>query len=90
MASSRLTQETTPEKKRKEFKKADREEQRPIKKFKDYNVTPLNAKISEVLMEIKRDSTYRNHKRYQVILLTGMQESIVIFMNKQVITPRGA
>jgi hypothetical protein len=29
------------------------------KKFNDYNFTPLNANISEVLMEIKRGSEFR-------------------------------
>jgi hypothetical protein len=59
MTSSRLPQETAPEKKMIEFKKDDREEQRPVKKFKDYNFTPLNAEISEVLMEIKRDLAFQ-------------------------------
>jgi hypothetical protein len=59
MTSSRLPQETAPEKKMKEFRKADRKEQRPVKKFKDYNFTHLNAEILEVLVEIKRDSTFR-------------------------------
>jgi len=90
MTSSRLNQETAPEKKRKEFRKADGEGQRQVKKFKDYNFTHLNAEISKVLMEIKKKTRrFGNHKRYQVILLTGMQASIVIFTNKQVITPRG-
>jgi hypothetical protein len=43
----------------KEFKKADGEEHRQVKKFKDYNFTPLNAEISEVLMEIKKDPAFR-------------------------------
>jgi hypothetical protein len=43
----------------KEFRKANGEEQRPVKKFKDYNFTPLNAELSEVLMEIKRNSVFR-------------------------------
>jgi hypothetical protein len=56
--------EIGPRKKRKkekgkEFRKADGEGQRPIKKYKDYNFTPLNAEISEVLMEIKRDLEFR-------------------------------
>jgi hypothetical protein len=63
MASSRLPQETAPEKKRKEFRKFDREEQRLVKKFKDYNFTPLNAEISEVLMEIKRDPAFREPQK---------------------------
>jgi hypothetical protein len=82
MASSRLPQETAPEKKRKEFRTADGEEQRQVKKFKNYNFTPLNAEISEVLMEIKEIRRFGNHKRYQVILLRGIQASIVIFINK--------
>jgi hypothetical protein len=63
MASSRLPQETTPEKKMKEFRKADREEQRPVKKFKDYNFTPLNDEISEFLMEIKRDPAFQEPQK---------------------------
>jgi hypothetical protein len=59
MASSRPPRETAPEKKMKEFRKAIGEEQRQVKKFKDYNFTPLNAEISEVLMEIKRDPAFR-------------------------------
>jgi len=55
MASSRLAREIAPKRKRKEFRKADGEEQRSVKKFKEYNFTPLNAGISEVLMEMKRD-----------------------------------
>jgi hypothetical protein len=63
MASSRLPRETAPEKKRKEFRKADWEEQRQVKKFKDYNFTPLNAEISEVLMEIKKDPAFREPQK---------------------------
>jgi hypothetical protein len=63
MASSRLPRETAPEKKRKEFRKVDREEQRQVKKFKDYNFTPLNAEISEVFMEIKRDPAFREPQK---------------------------
>jgi hypothetical protein len=59
MASSRLPRETAPEKKMKEFRKANGEVQRPVKKFKDYNFTSLNAGISEVLTEIKRDLAFR-------------------------------
>jgi hypothetical protein len=32
-------------------------------KFKDYNFTPLNAKISEVLMEIKKDPAFREPQK---------------------------
>jgi hypothetical protein len=63
MASSRLPRETALEKKRKEFRKADGEEQSQVKKFKDYNFTPLNAEISEVLMEIKRDLAFREPQK---------------------------
>jgi hypothetical protein len=64
MASSRLPREIAQERKRKDFRKADGEEQRPVKKFKDYKFTTLNAWISEVLMEIKRDPKFANHQRY--------------------------
>lgn len=63
MTSSRLPQETTPEKKSTEFRKADGEEQRQVKKFKDYNFTPLNAEILEVLVEIKRDPAFREPQK---------------------------
>ncbi|XP_062167004.1 uncharacterized protein LOC133873300 [Alnus glutinosa] len=59
MASSRQYRETALKKKRKEFRKADGEEQSLVKKFQDYNFTPLNAGKLEVLMEIKRDPEYR-------------------------------
>jgi hypothetical protein len=62
MASSRPSLRS-PERKRKEFRKVDREEQRPVKKFKDYNFTPLNVEISEVLMEIKRDLEFRRQQK---------------------------
>jgi len=58
MASSRPSLRS-PERKRKEFRKANREGQRLVKKFKDYNFTPLNVEISEVLMEIRRDPKFR-------------------------------
>jgi hypothetical protein len=100
MTSSGLPRETALEKKRKELRKADGEEQRQVKNFKDYNFTPLNAEISEVLMEIKRDPAFRESQKIpgnpsysfekKVILLIGMQASIVISINKQGITPRGA
>jgi hypothetical protein len=47
----------------KEFRKADGEEQRQVKKFKNYNFTPLNAEISEVLREIKRDLAFREPQK---------------------------
>jgi hypothetical protein len=68
MASSRSSQDRPlnekKEKKKKKrskelIRKVNREEQRRVNKFKDYNFTPLNAEISEVLMEIKRDSEFR-------------------------------
>jgi hypothetical protein len=47
----------------KEFRKVDREEQRPVKKFKDYNFIPFNIEISEVFMEIKRDPAFREPQK---------------------------
>jgi hypothetical protein len=58
MTNSRLPQVTALEKKMKELRKANEEEQRQVKKFKNYNFTPLNAEISEVLMEIKKDPAF--------------------------------
>jgi hypothetical protein len=58
MASSRPSRDRSPERKRKESRKVDREDQTPVKKFKDYNFTPLNVEISEVLMEIRRDPEF--------------------------------
>jgi hypothetical protein len=52
MISSRRTQEIALEK---EFKKASKEYQKPVKKFQDYNFTPLNIKVAEFLIEIKKD-----------------------------------
>jgi hypothetical protein len=52
MAISRPSRDRSSERKRKEFRKADEEEQRLVKKFKYYNFTPLNTKISDVFMEI--------------------------------------
>jgi hypothetical protein len=46
------------EDKRKETQKAVAEPKPLKKKFQDYNFTPLNAKISEVLMEVKRDPEF--------------------------------
>jgi transglutaminase/protease-like cytokinesis protein 3 len=65
MASSRLPREIAPKKKMKEFRKADGEEQRLVKKFKDYNFTPLNAEISEDLMDIKKDPAFREPQKIQ-------------------------
>jgi len=39
-------------------------EQRLVKKFKDYNFTPPNAEISEVLMEIKKRSSVLPTTKY--------------------------
>jgi hypothetical protein len=46
------------ERKRKESRKVDEEDQGRVKKFTGYNFIPLNAEISEVLMEIKRDPEF--------------------------------
>lgn len=59
MASSRSSQDRPSKRKRKGFRKVSKEEQRPVKKFKDYNFTSFNAEISEVLMKIKRDPGFR-------------------------------
>jgi hypothetical protein len=58
MDSSRPSCDRSPGRKKKDFRKAEGEDQRQVRKFKDYNFTPLNAEISEVLMEIKRDPEY--------------------------------
>jgi hypothetical protein len=58
MANSRPSQDRSPNRKGWEFRKDEREDQRWVRKFTDYNFTPLNAKISEVLMEIKRYSEF--------------------------------
>jgi hypothetical protein len=89
MASSRLPQETTPKKKMKEFKKDDREEQRPVKKFRDYNFRPLNAETSEVLMEIKRDPAFQEPPKILGNPPYRNAGKYCDFINKQVITPRG-
>jgi hypothetical protein len=60
MVSSRRPQEIALEKK--DFKKAGKEEPKPVKKFQDYNFTPLNTKAAEVLMEIKNPKFHRPPK----------------------------
>jgi hypothetical protein len=47
MISSRKPQEVALEKK-KELKKAGKEEQKPVKKFAEYNFTSLNTRATEV------------------------------------------
>jgi len=59
MASSRPSRDRSPGRKKKDFRKAEGEDSRQEKKFKDYNFTHLNAEILEVLMEIKRDPEFR-------------------------------
>jgi hypothetical protein len=59
MANLRPSWDRSPERKRKEFRKASGEDQRPVKKLKEYNFIPLNAEISEVLMEIRRNLEFR-------------------------------
>jgi hypothetical protein len=58
MASSRPSWDKSPGRTKKDFMKDEEEDERKVKKFKDYNFMPLNAEISEVLMEIKRDSKF--------------------------------
>jgi hypothetical protein len=59
MATSMLPLEIIPKKKMKEFRKVDGEEHKLAKKLKDYDFMPLNAKISEVLIEMRRNSEFR-------------------------------
>jgi hypothetical protein len=51
----------------KKKKKVNREESstafKPTKRFKDYNFTPLNASITEVLMEVKKDPAYEKLRK---------------------------
>jgi predicted GIY-YIG superfamily endonuclease len=58
MDSSRPSRDRSLGRKKKDFRKAKGEDQRQVKKFKDYNFTPLNAEILEILMEIKRDPEF--------------------------------
>jgi len=58
MTNSRPSQHRFSGRKNKDFRKAKREDHRQVKKFKDNNFIPLNAEISEVLMEIKRDPKF--------------------------------
>jgi superfamily I DNA and/or RNA helicase len=58
MVSSRQPQETALEKKKKKFKKTDIDELKSVKKFQDYNFTPLSTRAAEVLMEIKKDPKF--------------------------------
>jgi hypothetical protein len=62
-------QEAPLEKKRKEFKKANREEPKAVKMFQDYNFMPLNTRVSDLLMEIKKTQSFVDLQRYQVILI---------------------
>jgi hypothetical protein len=48
MICSRISQETDLEKK--EFKKASKEEQKLVKKFQNYNFTPLNTRAAKFFM----------------------------------------
>jgi len=63
MAISRPSRDRSLGRKKKDFRKVEGEDQRQVKKFKDYNFTPLNAEISEVLMEIRRDLEFRRPPR---------------------------
>lgn len=58
MSNLRQLQKIVLERKRKEFRKTNREEQKPAKKFKDYDFTPLNVGISKVLTEINKDPEF--------------------------------
>jgi hypothetical protein len=52
MVSSKRPQETALGK---EFKLAGKKEPKFVKKFQDYNFTPLNTRVVKVLMKIKKD-----------------------------------
>jgi hypothetical protein len=58
MISVRRPQESAPEKK-KEAKKAGKEELTPVKRFADYNFTSINARAVEVLTMMKGDPECR-------------------------------
>lgn len=57
MISARRPQEPAP--KKKEAKKAGKEEPKPVKIFADYNFTPINTRAAEVLVMIKGDPEFR-------------------------------
>jgi hypothetical protein len=58
MISIRKPQEPAPEKK-KEPKKAGKEGPKPVKRFSDYNFTPINVRVAEVLVVINKDTDFR-------------------------------
>lgn len=61
MICSRKAQDSVPqtsEKKKKDTQREQATEAKPRKQFKDYNFTPLNASIHEVLMEVRKDPEY--------------------------------
>lgn len=57
MISARRPQEPTP-KKKKEPKKIGMPEPKPVKKFADFNFTPINARATEVLAIMKEDPEF--------------------------------
>lgn len=57
MICSRISQE--PDLEKKEFKKESKEEQKSVKKFQNYNFTPLNTREAKVFMERKKGSEFR-------------------------------
>jgi hypothetical protein len=50
------------------------------KQFKDYNITPLNASIHEVLMEVRRDPDYVHPNKSQGSRWGRTRTSIANFM----------
>ena len=55
MKAARKSYRKPEEKNRKEFRRAEDELKANKKRFNDFDFTPLNANIFEVLMEIKKD-----------------------------------
>jgi hypothetical protein len=71
--------------KKKEQKKAKKATgQKPGKTFQDYNWTPLNAPVKEVLMEIKKDPIFRkpytilgNHLKMRTSIVPILSPTII-------------
>jgi hypothetical protein len=55
---SRVSTFEMPKKKKKVNSEENPTDFKPRKKFKDYNFIPLNAPITEVFMEVKKDPVY--------------------------------
>lgn len=82
MISARIAQET---------KKADKDEPKPIKKFSDFNFTPINARVAEVLA-IRGDPEFRWPSKITRNPYPRKKDktSTVSSMRQQATLPRGA